>query len=227
MRLTDSIGAVPWGLPARTEFANYFTNLLAGRLGNSAALVLYSTGSDRDPSGTSLGISNPLDRAFLVTLRNRSAMVVTTGSTVRAEGVHFPTSGRLAILSNQDVIRVPKVSGSGELMRITWLSGEHGSQLASAAAEKPFQVVTADGRTLTSDGSLELESLRAQRGLHFEAGVATLVKFWNAGLIDQLWLTHPVGVETELFDGAQSTVLAVLGALSLSLLQPLRDSASL
>lgn len=226
MQLTDAIGDVTWSRESKGQHRGYFNGLLAGRNGNTAAIVLDSRGSERDSSGASAGISNAIDRQFLVELRNRSEMTITTGATVRAEGLHFPARGSIGVLSRQSDITVPKVSGSGNLIRLHWTREPDGHP-ATAAANGPLRVAT-DTQRLQSSETMQLESLRELRSLHFEAGLVSLSEFWRADFIQQLWVSHPEGLNPiELFPGATLSRIVALDWLVLSLLQHKTTSASL
>ena len=219
LRLTESLGSVDWDSGQKSEFVSYFTNLVTHREGNTAAIVLDSAGSERDRDGTSSGLSNQLDRSFLVALRNQSTVVVTTGATIRAEGVHFPAHGRLAVLTRNPALDVPKVSGSGTIQQVTW----------DDEFRPPAASVTCDGIQLQiAPEPLALEPLLRTEKLHLEAGLTTLLRLWNASFIHQLWLTHPVGLDAKtLFPSAELAEWLQLGPLTLSLLKPKSAAASL
>ncbi len=227
MFLTDAIGAAAWDAAAKDQFANFFDNLLVGRLGNSAALVLAADGADRDAAGVSLGISNHLDRCFLVTLRNRSSMVITTGATVRTEGLHFPSGGRLGLLSKQEALLVPRITGSGHISRAAWATQVRG-ETSATGWYPPLCVSQEAGNSLESQDIFSLNEVEAEANLHFEAGLKTLVQLWDAGLIHQLWVSHWEGADLERnFRHAHVTHFLRLDSLVLSLLQPRLGAASL
>lgn len=227
MFLTDAIGAAAWDAAAKDQFANFFDNLLVGRAGNSAALVLAADGADRDAAGVSIGISNHLDRCFLVTLRNRSSMVITTGATVRAEGVHFPSGGRLGLLSQKESLLVPRITGSGHITRVAWATNARGE--TSATGWYPsLRVYQEGGNSLESQDSFSLNEFETEANWHFEAGLMTLTQLWDAGLIHQLWVSHWEGADLRgNFRHANVTQFLRLDALILSLLQPRLGAASL
>lgn len=227
MLLTDEIGSVLWSASAKPEFASYFRGLVAGRVGSTSAIVLDSSGGERDHAGVSMGLSNALDRAFLVELRNSSSMVITTGATIRAEGVHFPANGKLGVLSRQSEIRVPRVSANGQLFPVLWRP-VGGQQPESAAGAKPFRAIDAGGQPLNVGDPLDLGILSQEQHLHFEAGLETLASLWKSGLIARLWVTHPSEVRCDsICQDAQVTECVMLGSLGLSLLQPAVTAASL
>jgi len=63
------------------------------------ALVSTPSGETVDAEGSSRGLSNPVDRAILTSLRDQSEAVVLGGSTLRAERVPLPRSGPLVVVS--------------------------------------------------------------------------------------------------------------------------------
>jgi riboflavin biosynthesis pyrimidine reductase len=74
----------------------------------TASLVCDAAGSTVSPSGSSAGLGNKTDLALLVALRRQAQVILTSGSTFRADKYRFPKHADLAVLSNRSVdIEVP------------------------------------------------------------------------------------------------------------------------
>lgn len=74
----------------------------------TASLVANSNGETVGSDGSSRGLGNATDLTLLKALRRKSDLVLTSGSTFRADEYRFPTSGNLAVLSRTKVsIDVP------------------------------------------------------------------------------------------------------------------------
>ena len=74
----------------------------------TASLVCDAAGNTVSPSGSSAGLGNKTDLALLVALRRQAQVILTSGSTFRADKYRFPKHADLAVLSNGSVdIEVP------------------------------------------------------------------------------------------------------------------------
>lgn len=66
-------------------------------------ILLDSSGSARGHDGTSRSLTRGRDRALLREIRADAQAIVTSGSTVRAEGWHLPPHGALVVVSRSEL----------------------------------------------------------------------------------------------------------------------------
>jgi hypothetical protein len=69
----------------------------------TASLVCDAAGNTVSPSGSSAGLGNKTDLALLVALRRQAQVILTSGSTFRADKYRFPKHADLAVLSSRSV----------------------------------------------------------------------------------------------------------------------------
>ena len=120
-----------------------FSFLAAGAV--TASLVVDENGSTRSQLGNSRGIGNQTDLNFLLWLRNRSQMVLTSGITAEAEDYRYPSNSDLAILTNSNR-NYPRLSDS--ISKVRFLSNKTFLEaIESLLAEGITQIHTEFGET--------------------------------------------------------------------------------
>lgn len=157
---------------------SYFRGLTGG-LGVSAAIVLDAKGRYRDSLGGSRLLSSALDRVWLSVLRSGAEAIVSSGATVRSEGLR-QTQTPLVIASLSGDITGLRPSNAGELLIASSVTG-HPSWPENAkhfgSLPHPLAVV-------------ELAKQRWQR-LQVELGLENLIAGYRSGLIDSVYITAP------------------------------------
>lgn len=95
MQLLDPLGS------SRVE-PGFFDSLIAGcRI--TASLVVSEDGDFVSSDGTSKGLSDSADRAWLSALRRNAQVVLTTGETFRAEQYRMPKTADLAVMTKSRI----------------------------------------------------------------------------------------------------------------------------
>ena len=117
-QVTDPIGSYP-------ESDSVFFKELVSGFSITASLVSDAAGNTISASGSSAGLGNATDLSLLVALRRQAQVILTSGSTFRADKYRFPKHADLAVLTTKPVnIEVPtgqqllvKSSGHREALR--------------------------------------------------------------------------------------------------------------
>ncbi len=100
-QVTDAFGSYS------TSAGDFFKQLAKG-FQVTASLVCDAQGNTVDGIGRSKGIGNATDLALLVALRRQAEVILTSGTTFRADEYRFPKFADLAVLTNKGVyIAVP------------------------------------------------------------------------------------------------------------------------
>ena len=159
------------------EIAGYLRGFTVG-VGSYAAIVLAADGSYRDNFGSSDGLSSVLDRAWLRALRARADVIITSGATVRDEGLTQPAGNFLVATKSGDLTGLKPSEGrlliaSDVETHPSWPSrAEHLGRFASAVD------VVREART-------------RWQNLQIEFGAPMLAELASVGLIDRLFVTAP------------------------------------
>jgi riboflavin biosynthesis pyrimidine reductase len=116
-QVTDPIGSFE-------ESGSVFFKELVSGFPITASLVSDAAGNTISATGSSAGLGNATDLSLLIALRRQAQVILTSGSTFRADKYRFPKQADLAVLTTKPVeIDVPngqrllvKSSGYGEAL---------------------------------------------------------------------------------------------------------------
>lgn len=101
LQVTDAFGSYP-------ESDSVVLKELVSGFSITASLVCDAVGNTVSPGGSSAGLGNQTDLALLITLRRQAQVILTSGSTFRADKYRFPKQADLAVLTNTTIdIEVP------------------------------------------------------------------------------------------------------------------------
>ena len=145
-----------------------FSFIAAGDI--TASLVVDERGNTKNGSGNSKGLGNQTDLNFLLWLRARSQIVLTSGITAEAEDYAYPSSAELAILTRSNRT-YPRLADS--LNRVRFISAASFAEaIASLQSEGLVRIHTEFGETgflsLVGDNIDCFLSSREQAGIeHF------------------------------------------------------------
>lgn len=111
-----------------------FSLLSAGEV--TASLVVDEGGNSKSAEGNSRGIGNATDLEFLLWLRARSQIVLTSGITAEAENYKYPANSELAVLSNSKR-HYPRLAES--LDKVRFISNSSFSEAVRKLQEQGFK----------------------------------------------------------------------------------------
>ncbi|MGB3413103.1 MAG: dihydrofolate reductase family protein [Microbacteriaceae bacterium] len=160
-------------------------------------VILSANGRLTDDQGGSSGLSSPLDRKILRYIRNSSEIVLEGASTLHAEGLILPKNALLGVMSQSGVLDFEASQASRERL-IIFCSEENYARCSAVYAEDVLDIYPV--RPLLVDAANDVVQLLRSRGIHSivcEGGAKILDAFLEAGLIDELALSHsPVRSES-------------------------------
>jgi 5-amino-6-(5-phosphoribosylamino)uracil reductase len=160
----------------------------------SVRLSLISSPSGRlvGPDGTSTSLSNPVDRAILLTQRRLADAVVCGAHTVRSEAVPIPAHAPLVILSSRGDLRDHKVTkGSFRGGGVLILTGPNPE--SDPRSYFPDDVAThiavGQGDTMEVENILGVLSALSYHHLLVEGGRRVAEAFAHAGALDEVCMS--------------------------------------
>ncbi len=153
-QVTDPIGSF------EESDSVFFKELVSG-FSTTASLVCDTDGNTISETGSSAGLGNATDLSLLIALRRQAAVILTSGSTFRADSYRFPKQADLAVLTTKAVdIEVP----TGQ--RLLVLSSGYRESLQELRAEGYSRIHVEYGET----------------------GISALIAACD---LDALWLSSP------------------------------------
>jgi riboflavin biosynthesis pyrimidine reductase len=169
-----------------------FSFLNAGEV--TASLVVDEGGNSITAEGNSRGIGNANDLEFLLWLRTRSQIVLTSGITAEAENYKYPAKSDLAILSNSNR-NYPRLEQS--LDKVRFISNTSFSEAVRKLQEQGFE------RIQTEFGETGFQALACDQIDCFLSSKS------RAGIKQFLQRTELVAEET--FDLSELQIARVVG----------------
>jgi riboflavin biosynthesis pyrimidine reductase len=169
-----------------------------------ATMVSTLDGSAGDLTGSSLGISSPVDQALLGVLRALADVVLVGAGTARAEGYRLlrPRSSfaqRRAVAGQSPAAVVAVVTRSGALEEVEDLFAPGAGSLVVTSASAPLDrlrdlagdehVVVAGHDDVDPRRAVAALAERGLRRVQLEGGPSLLGRFAAAGRLDELCLT--------------------------------------
>jgi hypothetical protein len=159
------------------EITLYLRGFTVG-VGSYAAIVLGVAGEYRDRDGSSDGLSSPLDRVWLKALRARADVIISSGSTVRAERLLQPAKDFLVVSKSGDLTGLR--AGTSKLL------------VASDVQTHPSWPSHAQHFGSFASTVEVVQGAKARwQNLQVELGAPALVELTRLGLIDRLFVTAP------------------------------------
>lgn len=89
----------------------------------TASLVLSESGEHVSTLGSSKGLGNDLDLRWLIALRRRAKLIVTSIKTANAESYQLPKRASLLLLGRKTQLRVPRIKDGDNRLIVTGEAG--------------------------------------------------------------------------------------------------------